>query len=136
MTGVIAAVAVGLLLWKRFHGPFAASLRPQQYAVRKPVLLWSGRNRSSSDLVSRRDNLSADSRIAVPARPARKSFTRRGPDRTPFIRKTFQAAFILLNLWIGARFLRLRPLLRDRRSDGVRRPASPDASRLAAHRLV
>ena len=39
-----------------------------------------------------------------PARPARKSFTRRGPDRTPFIRKTFQAAFILLNLWIGARF--------------------------------
>jgi polyferredoxin len=35
---------------------------------------------------------------------ARKSFTRRGPDRTPFVRRTFQAAFILLNLWIGARF--------------------------------
>jgi len=40
----------------------------------------------------------------APAQSARKSFTRRGPDRTPFIRKTFQAAFILLNLWIGARF--------------------------------
>ena len=39
-----------------------------------------------------------------PARSARKSFTRRGPDHTPFIRRTFQAAFILLNLWIGARF--------------------------------
>jgi polyferredoxin len=35
---------------------------------------------------------------------AKKSFTRRGPDRTPFIRRTFQAAFVLLNLWIGARF--------------------------------
>jgi polyferredoxin len=35
---------------------------------------------------------------------ARKSFTRRGPDRTPLVRRTFQAAFILLNLWIGARF--------------------------------
>ena len=39
-----------------------------------------------------------------PAGSARKSFTRRGPDHTPFIRRTFQAAFILLNLWIGARF--------------------------------
>ena len=39
-----------------------------------------------------------------PARRARKSFTRRGPDHTPFIRRSFQAAFILLNLWIGARF--------------------------------
>jgi polyferredoxin len=38
------------------------------------------------------------------ARSARKSFIRRGPDRTPFVRRTFQAAFILLNLWIGARF--------------------------------
>ena len=35
---------------------------------------------------------------------ARKSFTRRGPDRTPLVRRAFQAAFILLNLWIGARF--------------------------------
>jgi polyferredoxin len=35
---------------------------------------------------------------------AKKAFTRRGPDRTPYVRKTFQAAFILLNLWIGARF--------------------------------
>ncbi|HSP90009.1 MAG TPA: 4Fe-4S binding protein [Vicinamibacterales bacterium] len=51
----------------------------------------------------------ADPRRGAPASPspaahARKSFTRRGPDRTPFIRRTFQAAFILLNLWIGARF--------------------------------
>jgi len=38
------------------------------------------------------------------SRGARKSFSRRGPDRTPFVRRTFQAAFILLNLWIGARF--------------------------------
>jgi polyferredoxin len=39
-----------------------------------------------------------------PAVSAKKSFTRRGPDRTPFVRRTFQAAFALLNLWIGARF--------------------------------
>ncbi len=39
-----------------------------------------------------------------PAASGRKSFTRRKPDRTPFVRRTFQAAFILLNLWIGARF--------------------------------
>jgi len=39
-----------------------------------------------------------------PTVAARKSFIRRGPDRTPFVRRTFQAAFILLNLWIGARF--------------------------------
>jgi polyferredoxin len=38
------------------------------------------------------------------ASSAKQSFTRRGPDRTPFVRRTFQAAFILLNLWIGARF--------------------------------
>ncbi len=35
---------------------------------------------------------------------ARKSFTRRGPDRTRMVRRTIQVAFILLNLWIGARF--------------------------------
>ena len=51
----------------------------------------------------------ADLRRAPPALTssgvsARKSFTRRGPDRTPFVRRTFQAAFILLNLWVGARF--------------------------------
>jgi Pyruvate/2-oxoacid:ferredoxin oxidoreductase delta subunit len=39
-----------------------------------------------------------------PAGTARKSFTRRRPDRTPLVRRTFQTAFILLNLWIGARF--------------------------------
>jgi polyferredoxin len=39
-----------------------------------------------------------------PAVSVKKSFTRRGPDRAPFIRRTFQAAFVLLNLWIGARF--------------------------------
>ena len=36
--------------------------------------------------------------------PGKKSFVRRGPDSTPVVRRTFQAAFILLNLWIGARF--------------------------------
>jgi len=39
-----------------------------------------------------------------PARAARKPFVRRGPDRTPLVRRSCQAAFILLNLWIGARF--------------------------------
>jgi polyferredoxin len=39
-----------------------------------------------------------------PASAARKSFIRRRPDPTPLVRRTFQAAFILLNLWIGARF--------------------------------
>ena len=39
-----------------------------------------------------------------PASAVRKSFIRRGPDPTPLVRRTFQAAFILLNLWIGARF--------------------------------
>jgi len=39
-----------------------------------------------------------------PAVSATKFFTRRGPDRAPFIRRTFQSAFILLNIWIGARF--------------------------------
>jgi polyferredoxin len=39
-----------------------------------------------------------------PAVSARKSFTRRGPDLSPLVRRTFQAAFILLNLWIGAQF--------------------------------
>jgi polyferredoxin len=35
---------------------------------------------------------------------AKKSFTRRGQDSTPAVRRTFQAAFALLNLWLGARF--------------------------------
>jgi len=33
-----------------------------------------------------------------------KPFVRRTPDRTTFVRRTVQTAFILLNLWIGARF--------------------------------
>jgi len=32
------------------------------------------------------------------------TFVRRGPDRTPLVRRSFQAAFILLNLWIGVQF--------------------------------
>ena len=32
------------------------------------------------------------------------TFVHRTPDRTPFVRRTVQAVFILLNLWIGARF--------------------------------
>jgi len=35
---------------------------------------------------------------------AKKSFTRRAPDQAQFVRRTVQAAFLLLNLWIGARF--------------------------------
>jgi polyferredoxin len=34
----------------------------------------------------------------------RKAFVRRRGDRSQFVRRTFQAAFLLLNLWIGARF--------------------------------
>ncbi len=41
----------------------------------------------------------------IPAgRPIRKSFTRRQPDQAQFVRRGVQAAFLLLNLWIGARF--------------------------------
>jgi polyferredoxin len=35
---------------------------------------------------------------------ARKPFVRRGPDRSQLVRRSFQAAFLLLNLWIGTRF--------------------------------
>jgi polyferredoxin len=34
----------------------------------------------------------------------KRPFVRKGPDSTPFIRRSVQAAFVLLNLWIGARF--------------------------------
>ena len=34
----------------------------------------------------------------------RKPYTRRRPDRAQIVRFGFQAAFVLLNLWIGARF--------------------------------
>lgn len=41
----------------------------------------------------------------VPAqRTVKKSFTRRPADRAQFVRRTVQAAFLLLNLWIGVRF--------------------------------
>jgi polyferredoxin len=46
-------------------------------------------------------------RAAPPARgePAgRRSFTRRRGDRSQLVRRSFQWAFLLLNLWIGARF--------------------------------
>lgn len=33
-----------------------------------------------------------------------RSFLRRRPDQAQFVRRTVQAAFLLLNLWIGARF--------------------------------
>ena len=41
---------------------------------------------------------------ASAARRARKPFTRRRGDRSQLVRRSFQAAFLLLNLWIGARF--------------------------------
>ena len=41
---------------------------------------------------------------AVPARLVKKSFVRRVPDRSQLLRRSVQAAFLLLNLWIGARF--------------------------------
>jgi polyferredoxin len=37
-------------------------------------------------------------------RPDRKRFVRRSADRTQLIRHSIQAAFLLLNFWIGARF--------------------------------
>jgi polyferredoxin len=53
----------------------------------------------------RASELSRDAPASSPSRgSAKKAFTPRGPDRTPLARRTFQAAFILLNLWIGARF--------------------------------
>jgi len=45
---------------------------------------------------------STSSSAAEPA--AKKSFVRRRPDQAQFVRRTVQAAFLLLNLWIGARF--------------------------------
>jgi polyferredoxin len=41
-------------------------------------------------------------RIAAPI--PRKAFTRRAPGQAPLIRGAVQAAFLLLNLWIGVRF--------------------------------
>jgi len=38
------------------------------------------------------------------ARRSRKPFTRRRGDRSQLVRRSFQAGFILLNLWIGAQF--------------------------------
>ena len=37
-------------------------------------------------------------------RPPRKAFERRSRDRAQFIRRSMQAAFVLLNLWIGVQF--------------------------------
>lgn len=45
-----------------------------------------------------------DERRPQPARVARKPFTRRRGDRTQLVRQFVQIAFVLLNLWIGARF--------------------------------
>ncbi|MGE5362226.1 MAG: 4Fe-4S binding protein, partial [Bacteroidales bacterium] len=39
----------------------------------------------------------------VPA-PTKKKVVRREPDKAQLVRRCFQAAFLLLNLWIGARF--------------------------------
>jgi len=39
-----------------------------------------------------------------PARRTRKKFTRRRGDRSQALRRSVQGAFLLLNLWIGARF--------------------------------
>ncbi len=41
---------------------------------------------------------------ATPVRLIKKSFVRREPDQSQLLRRTTQAAFLLLNLWIGARF--------------------------------
>jgi polyferredoxin len=42
--------------------------------------------------------------LAAKARRARKAFTRRRGDRSQLVRRSFQAGFIVLNLWIGAQF--------------------------------
>jgi len=41
---------------------------------------------------------------AVPARPKKKLIRRIGHDHSVIYRRTFQVAFLLLNLWIGTRF--------------------------------
>jgi polyferredoxin len=41
---------------------------------------------------------------AGPGRPPKKAFTRRRGDRSQFLRHAVQAAFLLLNLWVGVRF--------------------------------
>lgn len=45
---------------------------------------------------------SASTPTGVPR--VKKRITRRPADRTPLVRRSIQAAFLLLNLWIGARF--------------------------------
>ena len=40
----------------------------------------------------------------APSRPPRKPFTRRQGDSSQLVRRSFQGAFLLLNLWIGAQF--------------------------------
>jgi polyferredoxin len=47
--------------------------------------------------------LAAKSRLTA-APPLKKTFVRRKSDDTQLVRRSFQAAFLLLNLWIGARF--------------------------------
>lgn len=47
---------------------------------------------------------SAQPAHADPARLVRKAFVRRAPEHAQLLRRTTQAAFLLLNLWIGARF--------------------------------
>ena len=65
--------------------------------------------------------------------PTRKPFVRRRGDRSQFVRRTFQAAFLLLNLWIGAQFyLFVRHYETAGATVAVTRP--PGVEGLAAHR--
>ena len=62
------------------------------------------------------------SALPSPARRARKSFTRRGPDHTPFIRRTFQLAFLALNVAIGVQFWLFVRFFESGGTGFVRRP--------------
>ncbi len=58
------------------------------------------------------------------SRPPRKSFVRRKRDRTVILRQSFQVAFLLLNVWIGAQFYSfVRAIETSSASVPVARPA-------------
>ena len=56
----------------------------------------------------------------------RKPFIRRRGDRSQFVRRTFQAAFLLLNLWIGVQFYLF---VRHYETAGATRGGAPAAGR-------
>ncbi len=62
--------------------------------------------------------------VPASSRPPRKAFVRRKKDRTALLRQSFQTAFLLLNLWMGARFyVFVRAIETSASSVPVARPA-------------